>query len=260
MTVIYADRFFLLNALIDYLLCLLSARFCGLVLKRPRYALAALLGAAYAVLTLLPPFRALSGAAGKLGCALLMALIAFGGEQRPLRCGAVFLGLSAAFGGGLWAIAAAGGRPVFDARVLILSFALCYAGLRLLFRGGAQLPDRPRAELRLALGGRECRFMALRDTGNRLCDPATGAAVMLACPHALAPLFPGVDLAADPVSLTALPSLVGRFRLIPYRTVGGGGLLAVFRPEGLWIDGAPQRDLLVAVSAAAQGEGFEGIV
>ena len=144
--------------------------------------------------------------------------------------------------------------------MLILSFALCYAGLRLLFRGGAQLPDRPRAELRLALGGRECRFMALRDTGNRLCDPATGAAVMLACPHALAPLFPGVDLTADPVSLTALPSLFGRFRLIPYRTVGGGGLLAVFRPEGLWIDGAPRRDLLVAVSASARGEGFEGIV
>ena len=260
MEVIYVDRYFLLNALIDYLLCLLSARFCGLVLRRRRYALAALLGASYAVLTLLPGFHALTGAVGKLGCAMLMALIAFGGERKPLRCGAVFLGVSAAFGGGLWAIAAAGGRPVFDPRVLILSFALCYAGLRLLFRGSAQLPDRPRAELRLALGGRECRFMALRDTGNRLCDPATGAEVMLACPHALAPLFPGVDLAADPVRLAALPALAGRFRLIPYRAVGGGGLLAVFRPEALWIDDKPRRDLLVAVSASAQGEGFEGIL
>ena len=45
MKVIYADRFFLLNLLIDYLLCLLSARVCGLVLRRRRYLLAALIGA-----------------------------------------------------------------------------------------------------------------------------------------------------------------------------------------------------------------------
>lgn len=260
MPIIYVDRLFLLNLGIDYLLCLLSARVCGLVLKRWRYALAGLLGAAYAVLVLLPGFHALSGAAGKLGCALLMALIAFGGEARPLRCGAVFLGVSAAFGGGLWAIAAAGGRPVFDPRVLILSFALCYAGLRLLFLGRARLPEQTRVEVSVRLDGRESRFMALRDTGNRLCDPATGAAVMIAAPHALAPLFPGVDLGLDAVALASQPALAGRMRLIPYSAVGSRGLLAVFRPEALTVGGEERRDLLVAVSPAAQGDGFEGIV
>lgn len=260
MEIIYVDRFFLLNLLIDYLLCLLSARVCGLVLRRKRYACAALLGAAYAVLTLLPGFRFLAGAVGKLGCAVLMALIAFGGEAHALRCGAVFVCVSAAFGGALWALSLAGGRPLFDTRVLILSFALCYAGLELLFRGRARLPERPRAEINLCLGGRESRFMALIDTGNCLSDPATGAAVMLACPHALAPLFPGADLAADPVTLIALPSLAGRFRLLPFSAVGGRGLLPVFRPERLSVGGEERRDLLVAVSPAAQGDGFEGII
>lgn len=260
MEVIYVDRYFLLNALIDYLLCLLSARVCGLVLRRRRYWLAALLGASYAVLALLPGFSLLSGPLGKLGCAAGMAAIAYGGEVKALRCGAVFLCVSAAFGGALWALSLAGGRPVFDARVLILSFALCYAGLELLFRGRAKLPDRPRAEIRMALGGRESRFMALVDTGNCLSDPATGASVMLACPHALAPLFPGTDLGADPVTLAALPGLAGRFRLLPFSAVGGRGLLPVFRPEQLSVGGEARRDLLVAVSAAAQGDGFEGII
>lgn len=260
MEVIYVDRFFLLNLLIDYLLCLLSARVCGLVLRRRRYLLAALLGAGYAVLTLLPGLAFLSGGVWKLAAAALMAAIAYGGEARALRCAAVFLCVSAAFGGALWALSLAGGRPVFDTRVLILSFALIYAGLELLFRGRAKLPDRPRAEVRLILGGRESRFMALVDTGNCLSDPATGAAVMLACPHALAPLFPGTDLGADPVTLASLPSLTGRFRLLPFSAVGGRGLLPVFRPERLSVGGEERRDLLVAVSAAAQGDGFEGIL
>lgn len=260
MEVIYADRYFLLNLLIDYLLCLLSARVCGLTLRRRRYLLAALLGAAYAVLTLLPGPVPLGGAAGKLAAAALMAAIAFGGEAHPLRCGAVFLCVSAAFGGGLWALSSAGGYPFFDPRVLLLSFALCYAGLQLLFRGRARLPELPRTEVRIRLGGRENRLTALVDTGNRLCDPATGAAVMLASPHALAPLFPGEDLGTDPVALTARPSLAGRFRLIPYRAVGVRGLLPVFRPDGLYVGGRERRDLLIAVSPSAEGEGFEAIV
>ncbi|MGX8693003.1 MAG: sigma-E processing peptidase SpoIIGA [Clostridia bacterium] len=260
MEVIYVDRYFLLNLLIDYLLCLLSARVCGLLLRRRRYWLAAMLGAGYAVLTLLPGFSRLADAAGKIGCGVGMAAVAYGGEAKALRCGAVFLCVSAAFGGMLWALSLAGGRPVFDARVLILSFALCYAGLELLFRGRAKLPERPRAEIRVSLGGRESRFMALVDTGNCLSDPSTGASVMLACPHALAPLFPGTDLGADPVTLASLPSLAGRFRLLPFSAVGGRGLLPVFRPERLSVGGKERRDLLVAVSAAAQGDGFEGIL
>lgn len=209
MPIVYVDRYFLLNLLIDYLLCLLSARVCGLLLRRWRYALAALLGAVYAVLTLLPGLRFLGGAAGKLAAAGLMAAVAYGGEARALRCGAVFFCVSAAFGGALWALSLAGGYPVFDTRVLLLSFALCYAGLELLFRSRAKLPDRPRREVCLRLDGRESRFMALVDTGNALSDPATGAAVMLVCPHALAPLFRASISVPIPSRWPRCPSLPG---------------------------------------------------
>ena len=46
MEVIYIDSLFFLNLGVDYLLCLASARICGLYLRRRRYVLAALLGAA----------------------------------------------------------------------------------------------------------------------------------------------------------------------------------------------------------------------
>lgn len=259
MEVIYLDRLFAVNALIDYLLCLLTGRICGLVLKRPRYLGAALLGAAYAVAAVLPRLALLASGPGKLVCASLMAALAFGGEAKPLRCGAVFLGVSAAFGGAVWALSLAGSRPSLDLRVLALSFALCYGGATLLFRGQAQLPSLPRAELRLCLEGKESRFMALRDTGNRLCDPYSGAPVLLASPHALAPLFPGADLTRDALTLLREPSLAGRFRLISYSSVGGDGLLPVFRPDLVEADGTALRDQLVAVSPAACGEGFEAI-
>lgn len=260
MEVIYLDRLFLLNALTDYLLCLVSARCCGLVLRRRRYLLAAIFGALYAVCAVLPGPSAVAGPPGKLAAGLLMAWIAFGCEEKRLRCAAVFFGVSAAFGGAVWAISLAGGRPALDLRVLALSFALCYGGTTLLFRGAARLPDRPREEVCLRFGGRESRFMALRDTGNQLCDPVSGEAVMLASPHALAPLFPGVDLGADPVALLRQPSLRGLFRLLPYRAVGAQGLLPVFRPDFLLVGGTARGDLLVAVAPEAGGDGFEAIL
>ena len=52
----------------------------------------------------------------------------------------------------------------------------------------------------------------------------------------------------------------GKLRLVPFRSLGGGGLLPVFRPEALWVDGKRREDLLVALSREARGEGFDAIL
>lgn len=269
MEVIYIDRLFLLNGVIDYLLCLVSARVCGLYLKRLRYALAALLGALYAVAALLPGFAFLSSPLWKLVSAALMALIAYGEEKHALRCGGVFLLVSATFGGAVWALSLSGGGSgaAVSGRVLILSFALCYAGVSLLFRRAGKLPTKPRAEVTLRFLGREACFMALRDTGNSLTDPLTGCEVMLVSPHALRAVMPGAASLfeeSDPVgaleALSGFPELEGRFRIIPYTAVGTAGLLPVFRPERVTVDGKEEKELLAAVSPSAAGDGFEAIV
>ena len=86
MDVIYLDSLFGLNLLIDYCLVLASARVCGVVLRRWRYALAALIGALYAALMVLPGCGWLANGAMKLALGAAMALIAFGGEAHLVRC------------------------------------------------------------------------------------------------------------------------------------------------------------------------------
>ena len=60
MTVVYVDSVFILNGVMDYLLLLVTARLAGIPLRRRRYLLAALAGAAYAVAVFLPGMGFLS--------------------------------------------------------------------------------------------------------------------------------------------------------------------------------------------------------
>lgn len=270
MKVVYIDSLFLLNLAADYLLCLGAGRICALQLKRWRYFAAALFGAAYAAAAVLPGLSLLSRAYFKLPAGLIMGLIAYGAERSPLRCTAVFFAVSAAFGGALWALSLAtggGGAAPLSLRSLLLSFALCYGLFRLIFRKRAALMEKRLVSVEAGFMGRTARFTALLDTGNSLSDPASGAPVMIACTHALSPLLP--DTAAlfsklSPVELmelsAAMPELRGRLRLIPYTAVGASGLLPVFRPDSVSLDGKEKKGLLIAVSDSAAGDGFEAII
>ena len=261
MEIIYLDLHFLLNLLADYLVVLSAARVCSLKLKRIRYLLSALLGAGYSVLVLLPGFEFFAHPLSKLCCALLMAYIAYGSEREPLRCFGVFLGISALFGGLVWA--AGGSLPLKE---LILCFALSYALLSFFFKDRASLPSKKRLEVELELGDKKAVFMALVDTGNSLTDPLSGSNVMVVCPQAVKPLFPE---AASLLSLPAtelleisgqIPDLKGRFRLLPYKVVGSSGLLAAFKADKIKLDGKEERELLVALSPSAAGDGFDAII
>lgn len=261
MEIIYIDLHFLLNLALDYLICLVSARVCGVKLKRLRYLLSALLGGTYSVLVLLPGMDFMGSGAYQLGCASLMGLIAYGAERSLLRCTAVFLGISALFGG---AVSALGGALSIE--MLLISFALCYGALTLFFKGSAAMPEQKRVAVEVHLGEKRAEFMALVDTGNSLSDPVTGSAVMVACPHAVKALFKEESWLTElsPTELLEvsahIPELKGRFRLVPYSAVGSRGMLAAFRPDALRIEGRERRELLVALSAAAAGDGFEAII
>ncbi len=265
MEVLYLDRLFFLNLLADYLLCLSAGRAAGLRLKRGRYLAAALLGASYAAAVWLPGFAFLASPVWKLAAGLLMAMIAYGGEERPLRCALCFFAVSAAFGGALWAVSG-GGPAGLSLPALGLSFTVCYALFEVFFRARTALNRQRRVPVRVRFLGREADFLALVDTGNGLSDPLSGAPVLVACAHALRPLFRdcGALLELPPVELlersAALPELKGKLRLLPFSALGGAGVLPVFRPEKLFIDGREDRDRLVGISPRASGDGFEAIL
>lgn len=268
MEIVYIDVLFFLNLLTDYLLCLAAARLCGLYLKRRRYALAALLGALYAVSCVLPGLGFLASPPGKLAVGILLGWVAFGGEKQLLRCMLALLGVSAGFGGVLYALSLAGGGPEpLSVKNLLIGFPLCYGLLRLFSRFRTRRADSRSAQVELRFLGREARFTALLDSGNALSDPATGAGVLVASPHALRPIlreYTPLFSELKPVELmeaaAKLALLRGRFRLIPYRALGGTGLLPAFRPEKLTINERENRELLVAISPQAQGEDFDAIL
>lgn len=261
---IYLDSLFALNAIIDYFLLLCSARVAGAVLHRWRLGLAAVLGGFWAVASVLPGFEFLSFAPMKLVPAVFMALIAFGGERKLWRCLVIFLAVSAAFGGAVWAASMLAGTGMYggrvylpvSTRVLVLSFALCYAGVSLVFRRIGKRAEREILPLAVTLRGKTVTLRALRDTGNGLYDPVSGRAVAVAELGAISPLLGGFectgnDAAALCETLCKLSGLEGRVTLVPYSALGTGhGLLAAIRPDSAAISGK-EADILIGISPAA---------
>ncbi len=264
METIYIDRLFLLNLIIDYFILLGSAKVCGVKLRRGRYAIGATVGALFAACSVLPSAEFLSVALIKLVFGVFMALIAFGKEEKLLRCTVVFFAVSVLFGGAVWAISLKSGAnpsaPVYvplSMPVLVISFGIIYALLSIVFSGTAKNAGKQTVDVLVEHGGKTAELRALRDTGNTLIDPVTGDSVLIASVQVLCKLNPKFEN-ISPESIGEFPDY--KFRLIPYRAVGtSGGLLPAFRPEKISVDGHVCDDVLVAVSADIEGDGFNAI-
>ena len=249
MDIIYIDEIFLINALADYVLQLSAATLRALPLRRGRFALGAVLGGVYALLAALPPLYWLQSGGVKLAVSLVMSAAAFGMEGL-WRSWLTFLLLAAAFAGAFLGLGRLG-RGGFHA--LLIAFALLYALLRLLL--SRQLEGRRLLEAEITLSARRVAFRALCDTGNTLFDPVSGLHVLIAESAALAPLFP-CTLSGDAAGDFRLLSEYARCRLLPYRSVGGSGLLLCFRPDRLTLNGEV-KEMLVGLSPTPMGESGE---
>lgn len=262
MRTIYLDELFVLNLVIDYFLLLAAARICALPFRRGRFAAAAALGGLWSALSLVPALAFLRLPILHPALALGMTLAAFGRERHIFRCFFAFLGVSALFGGAVYAaalyrgISSRGPLAQLDMRVLILSFALCWALVSLVFRRSAKNAVRSVREVTLERKGRRVSFRALEDTGNDLYDPLTGRAAIVAEADALDALFPEIPPgclrgpAADAV--VRLPGS----RLLPYADVSGKTrLLLAFRPDRITVDGETRDDLIAAVTPGKLGGG-----
>ena len=270
MTTVYIDEVFLLNAVLDYLLLLCSARLAGEELRRGRMAAAALLGGGYAAAVFLPGWGFLSHPLCALAAAAGMTLVAFGGSRRLLRVSLVFLGVSAAFGGGVLALQLLSGRRVVpDLRSLLLSAAGCYAFLTLIFHRGFRHSGGELASAELRLNERSCRLTALVDTGNTLNDPHTGRPVMVAEGEKLRSLFPPEECPRaeellDPVAaMERRGKTPRRWRLLPYREVGVScGLLLAVKVDQARVGGRDYGSILVALSPnpVSDGGGYSALI
>lgn len=270
MTVVYIDEAFALNALMDYLLLLSSAKLAGEPLHRGRMALSAVLGGLYAAVLFLPGWGFLKHPLCKLALGVSLSLVAFGGSGRLFRVCLVFFGVSATFGGGVLALQLWLGAPAIpDLRTLLLSGAVCYLLVTLVFRRSARHTGQELAPVVLTLGERKCVLTALLDTGNTLTDPATGKGVIVAQAEAVASLFPKGEVPtsrelSDPVTaLEGRQGEKGRWRLLPYRAVGvSHALLLAVRVDSARVGTEDYGSILVALSPTpvSDGGGYNALV
>lgn len=270
MTVVYADSVFLLNALMDYLLFLATARLAGVTLRRRRYLLAAVLGGIYAICCFLPGGGFLSSSAVKGAVGVLLAVVAFGGEERLLRLTVLLFAVSCAMAGCVLGLGLLSGGAVpavngifytdIDTRVLLIAATAAYLIFTVVFRasashsvGGEVLP------VRIGFGSRTVELTALHDTGNSLRDPVSGQNVLVTSPGALDGLLsPEVSRLLTPKALENPTELMGPLRqaapelkprLLPFQAVGAGeGLLLAIRLDWAEIAGTKYGGMTAALS------------
>ena len=218
--VIYLDAFMVLNFLVDFCLILGVNRLSGHPPGLGRAAAAAALGGGYAGACMVPGFAFLSGGLWRAVSLGLMGWTAFGADRSGWQRSMLFVLLSMALGGLAMTLVSGGG------------LALSAGMLALIGRMGLRGQGRRFVSVEVTYGTRTVKLRALVDTGNALCDPVTGEPVTVLCPEAGLRLGLPAEVMSDPVG-AMMPGL----RLIPARTVGGGGLLAAVRCEKVAIGG-----------------------
>ena len=169
----------------------------------------------------MPGFSFLAGGLWRAVSLGLMGWTAFGADRSGWARSMLFILLSMALGG--LAVSLGTGRG---------GLPLCAGGLALLCRMGLRTMGREFTELAVTYGGRTVRVRALVDTGNTLLDPITGETVTVLAPGVGERLGISSAVLRDPAG-----AMVPGLRLIPARTVGGGGLLAAVRCEQVTIGG-----------------------
>lgn len=280
MTVIYVDRIFFLNTVLDYLLLLATARLAGTPLRRKRLLLCAVVGGCYAVAVFLPHGAWLAHPFAKLLSGVAIAFLAFAKEPRRYRLMLLFFLLSAALAGLVLALGLASGSPrVFFSRIyyadiswpmLLLAATGFYLLLQLVFRQGARHGGGELMDVTVHIGGKEHSVRVLHDTGNTLRDPVNAQPVLVLERRALHEFWTSDEVQilsgnAPPEEKMARLYRQGtryHFSLLPYRSVGvADGLLLAVRSDYIRIGRKKYPRTLIALSdhAVSDGGGYQGL-
>ncbi|MGI6270199.1 MAG: sigma-E processing peptidase SpoIIGA [Candidatus Howiella sp.] len=244
---IYADVLICLNLFVNFLLLQAVRAITKYRVPLWRQILAAGVGAVCSLYIFAPALPAAVELLVRLGISCLV-ILCFAGRCPLvlfLRSLAVFYGVSFVYAGlmfALWLLFRPAGMSVHNGVVyfaispivLVVSTMVCY----LLLKGINRFFDASRrerlCEIRLFLDGREARLTALADTGHGLRDTLSDAPVVIVGRETGERLF-GCEAVLAAASGRPPEAHALRYRVIPYRSVGGGGLLPAFRCDKMEI-------------------------
>ena len=247
----YLNLVMILNFLVDFLLILGTNRLSGFPPDWGRSALAAAVGGLYGGLCMIPGFHFMMNFLWRIASLLVMSAVAFGGSSM-LRRGGMFVLLSLALGG----IATGFGNesywmPVIAVGILWLLCRRVYTSSS----GGKEY-----VPVRITHEGNMVSVIALKDSGNSLRDPVTGESVMvIGAQTAMHLIGLNKEQLSSPMETLTGSSIRG-LRLIPYRSVGGSGMLLAKRFPNVQIGDRKGSALIAfAPEAIGRGEGYQAL-
>ncbi len=223
------EMYILINLCMNFITIGAIARARGRVRWRA-VAFASVYGALYAVLMQTPAFQLLRAWPLRLllGLAMVMSALEVDGPKDLGSAWLLMMGATLLMGGVQLLLNRMLSGP---SAIATLAAAGCGGALLLvILNARAERLNRLDAQLMLRMGDSQVRLTALIDTGNRLHEPLSGLPVLIVTEKRLKKLLPpGFDAieAAERVPLG--------FRLVGYGALGGGGKMAVFRPDELLV-------------------------
>lgn len=249
--VIYADVLVITNIIVNYLLLRTCAVIMGCRARAIRLLASSALGGVYSLMLLADGLHPIFAALMKVFFLVTMVPIAFKikSVKTFLRCCAVFLLANFGFAGIMLAVRFMfapqsmmyqNGAVYFDIDLLTLTVTAlgCYGAMSLiLFFAKSRVPQCRTFFFEAECGEIRAQGKALYDTGNSLTEGFSGRPVIV-CGEAFASELLDGKAVPDTESIGA-DSLPDGFRLIPFSTVSGAGVMPAFRADclGIFIGG-----------------------
>ena len=266
--VLYIDRLFFINAVVDYLLLLTTAQLMGLPLRRGRFIITSVIGGAYASAAMVFPWLGRWWVKWAVGAAI--ALAAYWREADRWRATALYYLLSGAMAGVMLAVALRTGQEgstlyfaTVGWRTLLLSAAGFYGLLSLLFYQKAKHGGGELMEMTVDAFGHRCHIQVLRDNGNVLRNPVDGKPVLVAeseavrtlLPEAAAHIIMGGGAPEDKMAALYDAGFTC-FTLLPYHSIGcSEGLLLALKSDAIQTGNSRMPKALIALYHGRIGRG-----
>ena len=265
---VYIDLYFMINFGMDFLCFFLTGRLMSLRISILRCILASALGGAYACAALFFGLGSLPSIALDVAVCVLISAVAFF-NKRELKFlpayALVYTAVSILLGGFMTVLFGIFNRLGLDRlfgseddadglSVWLFLLLAVLGGLGAVF-GGKHIrrkSARKNCRLELRYGNRSAIFSALCDSGNLLCEPISNKPCVIVELRAARTFLPSdiYEATEQRRSELLLPENARRLRVIPVRTVGGGGMMYAFRMDSVRVDmgkGFREVDVFVAL-------------
>lgn len=246
---IYIDILIGTNIIINYFILLAVTKFTKIIPRIRRMVLGSVFGALCSLVIFLPEINFILNLFLKLAISFAIVFITFGYHNIKsfAKNIALFYLISFCFCGAMlfiWFILTPRGMVVKNSVVylnispivMIITTVVCYFIIRLINRfSGRQQYKLEICKIKIISNGRYCEFYGKIDTGNTLCEPFSQTPVIVVNENAVK------DIAEDEfrklLNMTEPEStLKNKYRLVPFTSVGGKGLLPAFLPKEVYIN------------------------